>query len=70
MIQEIGKIFEYEGKKLKVVECEDCFGCYFLDLSLFVPCTRPEDSDIVGVCEPYYRDGKGVKFVEVKGGVK
>lgn len=34
MERKIGEIFEYDDKKLKVVDTEDysCRGCYFLDL--------------------------------------
>ena len=34
MERKVGEIFEYNDKKLKVVETENfsCHGCYFLDL--------------------------------------
>ena len=68
MIRKIGEEFEYEGKRLKVVECDNCLGCYFRNMSWIVPCNRPGSSDIIGPCSPVYRDGHGVIFVEVKGG--
>ena len=70
MIRKIGEEFEYEGKKLKVVECDDCLGCYFLNMSRVIPCSKPETRCIVGECAPAYRDEESVIFVEVKGGKK
>ena len=57
----IGDTFEYEGKKLKVVEAErnTCFGCYFSDGAC---CNNTE----LGHCGGENTDYKPVIFVEVK----
>lgn len=62
--REIGDIFEYEGKKLKVVEPTKnlCFDCYFWD---GVNCQKT--SRECGECDEVKRtDYKPVIFVEVK----
>ena len=58
----IGEVFEYEGKKLKVVEGEnECDKCYFYNK---IYCTRIDR--IAGACLMSRRiDNKSVKFVEV-----
>ena len=64
MERKIGETFEYEGKKLKVVEDERnlCFDCYFFD---GVNCQRTEREG--GECSDSKRaDYKPVIFVEVK----
>ena len=61
--REVGEVFEYQGKKLKVVETADnlCFGCYFFD---GVNCQRTEREG--GECYDSKRaDYKPVIFVEV-----
>lgn len=70
MIRKIGEEFEYEGRKLKVVECDSCLGCYFRNVSRIIPCNKQGTDNIVGECAPAYRDGESVIFVEVKGGEK
>lgn len=57
----IGDTFEYEGKKLKVVEAErnTCFGCYFSDGAC---CNNTE----LGHCGGENTDYKPVKFVEAQ----
>ena len=39
MERQVGEIFEYNDKKLKVIETDDssCPGCYFLDLRYKCP---------------------------------
>ena len=64
MERKIGEVFEYEGKKLKVVETVNnlCFDCYFFD---GVNCQRTEREG--GECSDSKRaDYKPVIFVEVK----
>ena len=58
----IGEVFEYEGKKLKVVEGEnECDKCYFYNK---IYCTRIDR--IAGACLMSRRiDNKSVRFVEV-----
>lgn len=62
--RKIGETFEYEGKKLKVVETEGstCYNCYFED--------RDCDCDtrkVLGACLSETRtDNKQVIFIEVK----
>ena len=58
----IGEVFEYDGKKLKVVEGEnECDKCYFYNN---IYCTRIDR--IAGACLMSRRiDNKSVKFVEV-----
>ena len=63
MERKIGETFEYEGKKLKVVETEKnlCFDCYFYD---GVNCQKTERES--GECSDSKRaDYKPVIFVEV-----
>ena len=62
--RKVGEVFEFEGKKLKVVETADniCFDCYFFD---GVNCQRTEKEG--GECSEYKRaDYKPVIFMEVK----
>ena len=55
MERKVGEIFEYDDKKLKVVETENfsCHGCYFLDLRykchqhLCMPCLRKDKKNVV-----------------------
>ena len=64
MERKIGEVFEYQGKKLKVVEAAKdlCFDCYFFD---GVYCQRTEQES--GECSILKRDDyKSVIFVEVK----
>ena len=64
MERKIGETFEYEGKKLQVVETANnlCFDCYFFD---GVNCQRTEREG--GECSDSKRaDYKPVIFVEVK----
>ena len=63
MERKIGETFEYEGKKLQVVEtANNCFDCYFFD---GVNCQRTEREG--GECSDSKRaDYKPVIFVEVK----
>ena len=64
MERKIGEVFEYEGKKLQVVETANnlCFDCYFFD---GVNCQRTEREG--GECSDLKRaDYKPVIFVEVK----
>ena len=64
MERKIGEVFEYQGKKLKVVEIAKdlCFDCYFFD---GVNCQRTEREG--GECSDSKRaDYKPVIFVEVK----
>lgn len=58
--REIGEVFSYDGKKLKVVEAEDgCTGCYFEDRLC-------RNNRVIGECISYRRnDKKGVVFVEI-----
>ena len=57
MERAIGEIFEFDGEKLKVVECEGCKGCFF-DISY-----NCDADDYVGECSDYFRkDGKNVIF--------
>lgn len=70
MIRKVGEEFEYEGRKLKVVECDNCLGCYFRSASWIIPCNKPGIDNIVGKCDKAYRGGESVIFVEVKGGKK
>lgn len=61
--RKVGEVFEYQGKKLKVVETADnlCFDCYFFD---GVNCQRTEREG--GECSDLKRaDYKPVIFVEV-----
>ena len=62
MERKIGETFEYEGKKLKVVEGEnECDKCYFYKESYCASIDR-----IAGACLMSRRiDNKSVKFVEV-----
>ena len=63
MERKIGEVFEYEGKKLKVVETAEnlCFDCYFFD---GVSCQRTGREG--GECSDSKRaDYKPVIFVEV-----
>lgn len=59
--REIGEVFEYEGKKLKVMKQVDgCTGCYFKGSSC-------RNNRIIGECIYCRRSDKiGVIFVEVK----
>ena len=59
--REIGDVFEYEGKKLKVMKGEDgCTGCYFKE-------SQCRNNSIIGECIYCRRNDKiGVIFVEVK----
>lgn len=60
--RQIGEVFEYQGKKLKVVETAEnfCFDCYFFD---GINCQRTEREG--GECSDYKRaDYKPVIFVE------
>lgn len=59
--REIGEVFEYEGKKLKVMKGEDgCTGCYFKE-------SQCRNNSIIGECIYCRRNDKiGVIFVEVK----
>ena len=64
MERKIGEVFEYQGKKLKVVETtrDLCFDCYFFD---GVNCQRTEREG--GECSDSKRaDYKPVIFVEAK----
>ena len=64
MERKIGEIFEFEGKKLKVVETEKnlCFDCYFYN---GVTCQKTFRE--CGKCEKGARsDYKPIIFVEVK----
>ena len=64
MERKIGETFEYEGKKLQVVETANnlCFDCYFFD---GVNCQRTEREG--GECSDSKRaDYKPVIFVEGK----
>ena len=64
MERKIGEVFEYEGKKLKVVETAKnlCFDCYFFD---GVNCQKTFRE--CGKCEQGARsDYKPIIFVEVK----
>lgn len=57
--REIGEVFEYEGKKLKVVEKITCDGCYFEGLIC-------RNNRIIGDCISTLRnDNKGVIFVDI-----
>ena len=59
MERKIGEIFEYDDKKLKVVETENfsCHGCYFLDSRY--KCHQQ-------LCMPYLRkDRKNVVFQSI-----
>ena len=59
MERKIGEIFEYNDKKLKVVEPEgfSCHGCYFLDLR-YECCHQ--------LCMPFLRkDRKNVVFQSI-----
>ena len=57
MERAIGEIFEFEGKKLIVVEGEGCEGCFF-DIN-----DNCDTDDYVGECSDYFRkDGKDVIF--------
>ena len=61
--RKIGEVFEYEGKKLKVVETEkdSCNNCYLED------CECAEKGKVCGACLSETRtDNKPVIFVEVK----
>ena len=63
----IGLIFEYEDKKIKVVESQGCQGCIFADeenITVF-RCNQPDNFDIACTSSHRY-DNKYVKFVEVK----
>lgn len=68
MERKIGEIFEYEGKKIEVVENENpfvfsgCWSCYFEEKEC-------ENINELGKC--FFRqrqDRKGVYFVEVEDG--
>ena len=59
MERAIDEVFEFERKKLKVVEVDflSCKGCFFNTNNNCVA------DDYVGECSDYYRkDGKGVIF--------
>lgn len=63
--REIGEVFGYEGKKLKVVETKisTCHNCYFADRD----CDCENTRKVLGVCISKRRtDHKPVIFVEVK----
>ncbi len=65
MEREIGEVFNYDGKKLKVVETKGstCYNCYFADRD----CDCMNTRKILGACVSEIRtDHKPVIFVEVK----
>lgn len=65
--RKVGEIFEYQGKKLKVVETKDstCHNCYFADGDC--DCDYENTRKVLGVCLSETRtDKKPVIFVEVK----
>ena len=57
----VGEIFEYNEIKIKVVECEDCEGCFFNGKDL---CYSNRERS--GQCVPLLReDNKSVIFKRV-----
>lgn len=63
--RKVGEIFEYQGKKLKVVETKgsSCYNCYFADRD----CDCENTRKVLGVCLSETRtDKKPVIFMEVK----
>lgn len=63
MERKIGEVFEYQGKKLKVVETKDstCYNCYFANRD----CEKTKK--VLGACIRERRtDKKPVIFVEAK----
>lgn len=69
MLRPVGEIFELNGVRLEVVECETCDGCYFkLDkerCSKFVTYDKIGYEVVAGVCSPFVRN-ESVIFKEVK----
>ncbi len=64
MERKLGEVFEFEGKKLKVVESDSCTCCYFN-----YACTE-EDEKQLGKCLDVHReDGKNIVFKEVDSNV-
>lgn len=60
--RKVGEIFEYQGKKLKVVEQVTCDGCYFKGMV----CDCVNIRKVCGACSETRTDNKTVIFVEVK----
>lgn len=54
MEKTIGEVFEYNGKKLKVVECN--FGCENCFFDTGENCIA--DERLIGECAAYYREDK------------
>lgn len=65
--REVGTIFNYNGKFLRVEEEgseRDCLGCFFCNNETAAGCYK--DTHITGLCYAGHRsDGKGVRFVYV-----
>ena len=63
--RKIGEVFEYQGKKLKVVQTEGstCYNCYFANRD----CDCENTRKVLGACVRETRsDNKPVIFVEVE----
>lgn len=64
MERRIGEVFEFEGKNLKVIQSDDCCGCYFE--SEGKGCLN-KSHDLTGECSPLVRDfNVGVIFKDVE----
>lgn len=64
MERRIGEVFEFEGKNLKVIQSDDCCGCYFE--SEGKGCLN-KSHDLTGECNPLLRDfNVGVIFKDVE----
>lgn len=64
MEREVGEVFEYNGRVLRVEEAAFCKDCYFKKL---YPCLGKQHCKVTGMCEYNLRgDGKSVSFVKLR----
>ena len=60
----LGEIFEFEGKKLKVVESDSCTCCHFN-----YTCTEVDEIQLGKCLDTHREDGKNIVFKKVDSNV-